>query len=81
MRPSAAAAERPPAPGRLVVRLTGEVAEEELVSVIGLAGVIWLWGNGLLTYQLPLLGRPLERIPEVFAAQVLPWLDARWSRR
>ena len=59
----------------LVMRLAGDVAEDELVDKLGLGGLAWLRGKGLLTYPSPLVGRLLEKLPLVFAAEVLPWLD------
>jgi hypothetical protein len=58
-----------------VLRLTGEVDEDELVDKIGLAGLNWLWAKGLLTYPSPLLGSLLEKLPEVLAAEVLLRVD------
>ena len=60
---------------RHVVRLAGEVDEHELVDAIGLTALNWLRGEGLLTYPSPLVGGLLQELPEVFAAEVLPWLD------
>ena len=51
----------------LLVRAEGaEVWEDELLGR--------LRGEGLITYPSPLLGRLLERLPEVLAAEVLPRL-------
>jgi len=60
---------------RHVVRLAGEVDEHELLDAIGLAALKWLRGEGLLTYPSPLVERLLQELPEVFAAEVMPWLD------
>jgi hypothetical protein len=61
---------------RYVVRLSGALAallgraegdegsEDELLG--------WLRKAGLMTYPSPLLGRLVEELPEVFAAEVLP---------
>ena len=46
---AAAAAAAEPSPARYVVRLAGEVDEDELVDEIGLAEVAWLRETGLAT--------------------------------
>ena len=80
MQPPAAASSDEPPPGRYVVRLSGalaallgrgegaELPEDELL------GRMREWG--LLTYPSPLLGRLLEKVPEVLEAEVLARLDA-----
>jgi hypothetical protein len=67
---SAAADERALRP-RHVVCLAGEVDEDALVDKLGLSGLAWLREKGLLTYPSPLLGRLLEELPAVLAAEVL----------
>jgi len=58
-----------------VVCLSGEVGEDEVVDKLGLAGLNWLRATGLLTYPSPVLGRLFDRLPDIFAAEVLPRLD------
>ena len=67
--PAAAGGERP-IPRHRVLRLAGEVDEDEVMDKLGLAGLAWLRANGLLTYPSPLL----EELRDVFLAEVLPRL-------
>ena len=73
---AAAAAERPPA--RRVVRLAGVLAEL-FGHGEGAGGskdelLLCLRVQGLITYPSPLLGRLLQELPEVLAAEVMPLL-------
>jgi len=58
-----------------VLRLAGEVDEDEVVDKLGLAGLTWLRANGLLTYPSPLLRRLLEEWRHLLVAEVLSQLD------
>ena len=79
--PPAAASAGEPSPGRYVVRLSGALA-----ALLGRGEGAELWEDevlgmkmrehGLLTYPSPLLGRLLEKVPEVLQAEVLARLDA-----
>jgi hypothetical protein len=68
-------------PHRLLVRLSGALAalSEGRAEGAALVSEEELLGrprkSGLITYPSPLLGRLLERLPEVIAAEVLPRLD------
>ena len=75
---SASSMQSPASTDRYVVRLSGalaallgraegaELPEDDLLG--------WLRAKGLITYPSPLLVGLLERLPEVLAAEVLPWL-------
>jgi len=70
----ASAADRPP--DRYVVRPAGMLAD-----ILGAADLgeeellLTLRELGLITYPSPLLGGLTEKLPEVLAAEVLPWLE------
>ena len=63
-------------PRHRVLRLAGEVAEDEVVDKLGLAALTWLRANGLLTYPSPLLGGLLEEWRDVLVKHVLERLDS-----
>jgi hypothetical protein len=78
--PPAAAPVGERSPGRYVVRLSAALA-----ALLGRREGAELWEDevlgkmrehGLLTYPSPLLGRLLERVPEVLEKEVLARLDA-----
>jgi hypothetical protein len=69
-----AAADRPP--DRYIVRPAGVLADIMGAAELGEDELLLrLRELGLITYPSPLLRGLLEKLPEVLAAEVLPWLD------
>jgi hypothetical protein len=67
-------------PRRLLLRLSGEVYEDEVTNEIGLAGLEWLRARGLFTYctnPSPLLGRLVEELTALTEQEVLKQLGPR----
>ena len=57
----------------VLAALLGHAEGAELFSEDTLLG--WLREAGLISYPSPVLGRLLAELPDVLAAEVLPWLD------